>query len=118
MSTRQTFPAPLVPDRSPPQETPLSPEWIHAITTLMGHSLQSEIGQKLQKWVLYHTIHDHTDFWASWDPTGSDGIRLFQKYPGKDGSVANLHHSTVRNLITLWKYMNLLIKQDRPADQK
>ena len=44
----------------------------------MGHPLKSEIGQKLQKWVLYHLIHDPTDFWLSWDPSDPEDIRLLQ----------------------------------------
>ena len=84
----------------------------------MGYPLKSEIGQKLQKWVLYHLIHDPTNFWLSWDHTDSDDIRLLQKYAESNGSVVYLPSSIVKNLIRLWDYMNLLIKQDRPADQK
>ena len=49
MSTMHTSPAPLVPDRIPSQESPLSPEWIHAITILLGHPLTSEINDDLYK---------------------------------------------------------------------
>ena len=45
MSLIHTSPAPLVPERIPSQESSLSPEWIHAITTLMGHPLSSEPGK-------------------------------------------------------------------------
>ena len=47
-----TSPAPLVPDKIPSQRSPLSPEWIHAITTLMGHPLSSEPGKYIQEWIL------------------------------------------------------------------
>ena len=33
----------------PSQESPLSPEWVHAITILMGLPLTSETGHVLQK---------------------------------------------------------------------
>ena len=38
------------------QESPLSRGWVHTITIILGHSLKSEIGQKLQKWVLYNVL--------------------------------------------------------------
>ena len=53
MSTMQTSPAPLLPDSIPFQESPPSPEWIHAITTLMGLPWSSEPGKCIQKWILY-----------------------------------------------------------------
>ena len=84
----------------------------------MGCSLKSEMGQKLQKCVLYHLIDDPTDFWLSWDPTDSEDIRPLQKYAESNGPVVYLPSSTVKNLISLWDYMNILIKQDRPTDQK
>ena len=96
----------------------LSPGWIHAITSIMGHPLKSEVGQKLQKWVLYHLIHDPTNFWVSRDPTDPEDIRLLQKYAESNGSILYLRINIVKNLIGLWDYMNLLIKQDRPADEK
>ena len=96
----------------------MSPGWIHAITIIMGLPLKSEVEQKLQKWVLYHLIHDPTDFWLSWDPTDPEDIRLLQKYAESDGSIVYLPSNVVKNLIGLWDYMNLLIKQDRPADEK
>ena len=49
MSTMHTSPAPIVPDKIPSQESPLSTEWIHVITTLMGHPLSSEPGKYIQK---------------------------------------------------------------------
>ena len=118
MSTMPTSLAPLVPYKIPSQESPLSPEWIHTITTLMGHPLSSEPGKHIQKWILYHAVHDLTNFWLSWDPTDDDDIRLFQKYAENDGDVTYLPGSTVKDLINLWNHMYLLINQVRPADQK
>ena len=48
---------PLVPDKIPSQESPLSPEWTHAITTLMGHPLSSEPGKHIKKWIIYLEFH-------------------------------------------------------------
>ena len=83
----------------------------------MGHPLKPEVGQKLRKWVLYHLIHDPTDLWLSSDTTDPEDIRLLQKYAESNGSIVYLPSSIVKNLISLWDYMNLLIKQDRPADE-
>ena len=69
---------PPVPDRIPSKESTLSPEWTHAITTLMGHPLFSESGKCIQKWVLYHVIQDPTDVWLTWDSTDPDDINLLQ----------------------------------------
>ena len=56
-------------NNTPPLDNLLSPGWVHAITIIMGKSLQSEVGKMLQKWIQYHLIHDHTEFWFSWDPS-------------------------------------------------
>ena len=80
--------------------------------------LKSEVGQMLQKWVLYHVIPDPTDFWFSWDPSNPKDIRLLQYYAESDGSIAYLPRTLVKNLIGLWDFMNLLIKKDRPDDEK
>ena len=103
---------------TPSLDNLLSPGWLHAITIIMGHPLKSEVGQKLQKWVLYHVIHDPTDFWLSRDPTDPEDIRLLQKYAESNGSIVYLPSNIVKNLIGLWDSMNLLIKQDRPEDEK
>ena len=84
----------------------------------MGHPLKSEAGQMLQKWVLYHLIHDPTDFWLSSDPSDPEYIRLLQKYVERDGSITYLPSTLDKNLIGLWDFMNLVIKQDRPDDEK
>ena len=103
---------------TPPLDNLLSPGWAHAITIIMGHPLQSEVGKVLLKWVLYHLIHDPTNFWLSWDPSDPEDIRLLQKYAEGDGSIAYLPTTLVKNLVGLWDFMNLLIKQDRPDDDK
>ena len=64
MSSPQAAAAPQQTESSesiPSQGSSLSPEWIHAITNLMGHPLTSEIGQRIQKWVLNQAILDYTD---------------------------------------------------------
>ena len=97
-----------------PLDNLLSPGWTHAITIIMGKSLKSEVGQMLQKWVQYHLIHDHTEFWFSWDPSDPEDFRLLQKYAENDGSIAYLPSNLAKNLVGLWDFMNLLMKQDRP----
>ena len=84
----------------------------------MGHPLSSESGKCIQKWIQYHAIQDPTDFWLYWDPTDPDDIKLLQEYVESNGSVVYLPSSTVKSLISLWNYMNLLIKKGKSADQK
>ena len=70
MSTPQASIAPLVPESpecSLSQERPLSPEWIHPITILMGHPLTSEPGKCIQKWILYQAILNYTNLVITWD---------------------------------------------------
>ena len=85
---------------------------------ILGHSLKSEIGQKLQKWVLYNVIHDPIDFGLHWDPSDRDDIRLTEKNVENNGSTLYLPNCTVKILISLWNYMDLLINQDKPEDQQ
>ena len=118
MFAMHTPPAPPVPDRISSIESVLSPEWTHAITTSMGHPLSSESGKSIQKWILYHAIPDHIEFWLNWDPTDPDDIKLLQEYVESNGSVVYLPSSTVKSLISFWNYMNLLIKKGKSADQK
>ena len=80
----------------------------------MGHSFKSEVGQMLQKWVQYHLIHDPTESWLSWDPSDPEDFRLLQKYAESDGSIAYLPSNLAKNLVSLWGFMNLLMKKDRP----
>ena len=100
------------------QESPLSPGWVHTITIILGHFLKSEIGQKLQKWVLYNVIDDPIDFWLHWETSDPDDIRMIEKYVESNGSTVYLPNCTVKILISLWNYMDLLINQDKPADQQ
>ena len=106
-----------VPDKIPSQESPLSPEWTHAITTLMGHPLSSEPGKHIKKWIIYHRIHKYTMFGLKWYPTQFKLDIHLQMYQETDGSLAYLKGHTVRKLISLMKYMSLLIRQDRPNAQ-
>ena len=118
MFTMHTPPAPPVPDRIRSKGSILSSEWTHAITTIMGHPLSSESGKCIQKWILYHAIQDPSDFLIYWDPTDPDDIKLLQEYVESNGSVVYLPCSTVMSLISLWKYMNLLIKKGKSTEQK
>ena len=84
----------------------------------MGHPLSSESRICIQKWIQYHAIQDPTVFWLYWDPTDPDDIKLLQEYVESNGSVVYLSSSTVKSLINLWNYICLLIKRERPVDQK
>ena len=118
MSTMHTTLAPPLPVRIPPKGSILSPEWTHAITTIMSHPLSSESGKFIQKWILYHAIPYPFDFWLYWDPTDPYDNKLLQEYVGSTGSVVYLPSSTIKSLINLWNYMNLLIKKEKSVDQK
>ena len=118
MHTPPAPPAPPVPDRISSIESVLSPEWTHAIATIMGHPISSESLKWIQKWIQYHAFQDPTDFWLYWDPTDPDDIKLLQEYLESNGSVVYLPSSTVKSLISLWNYICLLIKRERSVDQK
>ena len=109
---------PLVPDKIPSQEIPLSPKWTHAITILMGHPLSSEPGKHIKNWIIYHRIHNYTMVALKWNPTQFQLDIHMQMYQETDGSHAYLKGHTVRKLFSLMKYMSLLIMQDRPNAQK
>ena len=100
------------------QGSSLSPGWVHTITMILSHSIKSEIGQKLQKWVLYNVIDDPIDFWLHLDHSDSNDIRMIEKYVESNGSTVYLPNCTVKILIRLWNYMDLLINQDKPEDQQ
>ena len=106
------------PESTKSQECPLSPGRVHSITIILGHSLKSEIGQKLQKWVLYNVIDDPINFWLHWDLLDPDGIRMIEKFVESNGSTVNLPNCTVKILISLWNFVDLLINQDKLADQQ
>ena len=118
MFTMHTPPAPPVPVRIPLKRSILSPGWTHAITTIMDHPLSLESGKSIQEWILYHAIRDPIDFWLCWDPTDPYDIKLLQEYVGRNGSIVYLPSSTIKSLISLWNYMNLLIKKGKSVDQK
>ena len=121
MSTPQASSAPIVPESPesiPSQECPVSPEWIHAITILMRHPLTSEPGKCIQKWILYQGILNYIDLLITWDHKQFQDNRHLQEYEELDGSIAYLQVNTVKQLVSLRKYMILLLSQDRPADQK
>ena len=121
MSSPQAAAAPQQPENCesiPCQGSSLSPEWIHAITNLMGHPLTSEIGQRIQKWVFSKGILDYTGLLITWDPIEFGENRQLQKYEGSDGSITYLQSNTVKQLIGLINYMIQLISQKRHADQK
>ena len=118
MSTMHTTPVPPLPVRISPKGSILSPEWTHAITTIMSHPLSSKSGKFIQKWILYHAIPYPFDFWLYWDPTDPYDNKILQEYVGSNGSVVYLPSSTIKSLINLWNYMNLLIKEEKSVDQK
>ena len=84
----------------------------------MGHPLSSEPAKHIQKWIIYHRIHKYTMFALKWSPTQFKLDIHMQMYQETDGSLAYLKGHTVRKLVSLMKYMSLLIRQDRPNDQK
>ena len=121
MSSPQAAAAPQQPENPesiPSQGSSLSPEWIHAITNLMGYPMTLEIGQAIQKWVFSHGILDDTNVVITWDHIEFGENRNLQKYEESDGSITYLQSNTVKQLIGLINYMIQLINQKRPADQK
>ena len=118
MLTMHIPPAPPVPVRIPLKEASYHIGRTHAITTIMGHPLSSESGKSIQEWILYHAIRYLIDFWLCWDPTHPYDIKLLQEYVGSNGSAVYLPSSTIKSLISLWNYMNLLIKKGKSVDQK
>ena len=119
VSSPQTTAAPQEPENPesiPSQGRSLSPEWIHAITH--GSPLTSEIGQRIQKWILSQTILDYTNLVITLDPIEFEENRHLQKYEEPDGSITYLQSNTVKQLIGLRNYIIQLISQKRPAEQK
>ena len=84
----------------------------------MGHPLSSEPGKHIKKWVIYHRIHKYTIFALKWNPTQFKLDIHLQMYQETYGSLAYLKSHTVRKLVSLMKYMSLLIRQDRPNAHK
>ena len=102
---------------SAPHKHPLSPEWIHAITILLGHPLTSEVGQNILKWIIYLANLNYIKFAFLWDPIQVEGNKHLQKYEETNGSISYLKSNTVKQLVSLKICMILLTCQDRPADQ-
>ena len=57
-------------------------------------------------------------FAFKWDPTRFKRDINLQTYQETDGSLAYIKGHTVRKLVGLMKYMNLLVSKDRPDAQK
>ena len=93
MSSPQAVPAPQQAENHesiPVQEESLSPERIHAITNLLSHSITSEIGQRIKKWISYQGIHDYTNLVITWDPIEFGENRNLQKYEDSNGNITYL----------------------------
>ena len=58
------------------------------------------------------------NFGSTGTPTDPYDIKLLQEYVGSNGSVVYLPSSTIKSLISLWNYMNLLIKKGKSVDEK
>ena len=102
---------------SAPHKHPMSPEWIYAITILLGYPLTSEVGQNIQKWFIYQANLNYINFAFKWDPIQFEDNKHLQKYEETNGSISYLKSNTVKQLVSLNIYMILLICQDRPAGQ-
>ena len=51
------------------------------------------------------------------DTSDPDDIRMIENYVETNGSTVYLPNCTVKILISLWNFMDILINQDKPADQ-
>ena len=102
---------------STPHKHPLSPEWIHVITIVLGHPLTSEVGQDIQKWIIYQANLSYTKFAFKWDPMQFEENQHLQKYEETNGSISYLKSNIIKQLMSLMIYMILLICQDRRAGQ-
>ena len=121
LSSPQAVPAlqqPENPESIPVQEESLSPEWVHAITNPFSHSITSEIGQKIKKWIFYRALFDYTDLMITWNPIELAENKNLQKYDDSNCNMTHLQFNTVKQLTSLMNYMIHLIKRDRSADQR
>ena len=64
---------------SAPHKHPLSSEWIHAITFLLGHPLTSGPGKGIQKWILYQDLINYTDVLILWNSIQFEDSRHLQE---------------------------------------
>ena len=83
----------------------------------MGHPLTSEVGQHIQKWIICQANLSYTKFALRWVPIQFKDNTHLLKYEETDGSISYLKTNTVKQLVSLKKYMILLISQYRPVDQ-
>ena len=102
---------------SAPHKHPLSPEWIRAITILLGHPLTIEVGHNIQKWIIYQANLNYIKFAFKWDPIQFEDNKNIEKYEETNGSISYLNSNTIKHLVSLKIYMILHICQDRPAGQ-
>ena len=79
--------------------------------------MTSEVGQHIQKWIIYQANLSYTKFAFKWDPIQFEDKTHLQKYEETNGSISYLKSNTVKQLVSLKIYMILLISQDRPAGQ-
>ena len=94
MSTQQASSSPLVPESPesiPSQESPLPPEWIHAITIPLGQPSTSEPDKCIQKWILWEGTLNYTDYGITWDPIQFEDNRHLQEYVETEGFISYLH---------------------------
>ena len=106
------------PQASPtPHKYPLSPEWIHAITILLGHPLTSEVGQTSRNGSSTKQTSTTSSLLSNGIPYSLKINKHLQKYEETNGSISYLKSNTVKQLVSLKIYKILLICQDRPADQ-
>ena len=78
---------------SSPHKHPLSPEWIHAITILLSHPLTSEVGQHIQKWIIYQANLSYTKFAFKWDPIQFEDNKHLEKYEEATCESKDIHDS-------------------------
>ena len=84
---------------------------------ILGHALTSEIGQHIQKWIIYQANLSYTKFALRWYPIQFEDNKDLQKYEETNGSISYLKSNTVKQLVSLKIYLILLISQDRHAGQ-
>ena len=98
--------------------SPNSRPFLVGIVSLLSHTITSEIGQKITKWIFYQALFDYTNLVITWDPIEFEENRNLQKYENSNGNITHLQSNAVKQLTSLMNYMIHLIKQDRPAGQR
>ena len=79
------------------------------------HPMTSDVGQHINKWIIYQPNLSYSKFAFKWDPIHFEDNKHLQEYEETNGSISYLKSSTVKQLDRLKIYMILLICQDRPA---